>query len=170
MRVCRGHRSVPYLSTPRGGIGRWPGRHRQRGVAAIEFALLFLFGVLPLLLLTFSGVMIFAAKQSLELAAADGARAALQYQATDAARLARATSVAGNRMQWLLNFSGATPAQATSVSEATCYTGITCLTVKTFYDYDAHPFLPGTEALYGWALGGSKRLESSATIQLPAGS
>jgi Flp pilus assembly protein TadG len=45
-------------------------RARQRGVVAIEFALMFLFGLLPLLLLTFNGVLIFAAKQSLTLAAA----------------------------------------------------------------------------------------------------
>jgi Flp pilus assembly protein TadG len=63
----------------------------QQGVVAIEFALVFLFGVLPLLLLTFSGVMIFAAQQTLTLAAAEGARAALQ------ALVARCLALRNNR-------------------------------------------------------------------------
>ena len=57
-------------------------RRWQRGVVAIEFALVFLFGVLPLLLITVSGVMIFAAQETLSLAAAEGARAALHYGTT----------------------------------------------------------------------------------------
>ena len=36
------------------------GRRRVRGVVTIEFALMMMFGVLPLLLITFTGVMIFA--------------------------------------------------------------------------------------------------------------
>jgi len=52
---------------------------RQRGVASIEFALMLMLGLLPLLLFTFSGVMIMAAQQTLATASAEGARASLRY-------------------------------------------------------------------------------------------
>ena len=48
-----------------------PGQKRkQRGAVALEFAFVFLFGMLPLIMLTFTGVLVFAAQQSLTLAAA----------------------------------------------------------------------------------------------------
>lgn len=54
-------------------------RRRQRGVASIEFALMLLLGLVPLLLFTFSGVLIMAAQQTLATASAEGARASLRY-------------------------------------------------------------------------------------------
>jgi Flp pilus assembly protein TadG len=55
-------------------------RRLQRGVASIEFALMLMLGLLPLLLFTFSGVMIMAAQQTLATASAEGARiAALRH-------------------------------------------------------------------------------------------
>lgn len=147
-------------------------RRKQRGVVAIEFALIFLFGVLPLLLLTFSGVLIFAAKQSLTLAAANGARAALRYGTTGsiAEREASACQVAQQSMQWLLTFSGATPnctADPIAVSSQACPSGgVTCVQVTTTFDYNSHPFIPGTTTIYGWVLGGAGTLTSSATVQL----
>lgn len=150
------------------------GRQKQRGVVAIEFALVFLLGVLPLLMLTFSGVLIFAAKQSLTLAAANGARAALRYGTTGgiAERQTAACVAAEQSMQWLLNFSGATPDCAGApgnepidVSAMPCpaAAGVQCIQVITTYDYESHPFIPGTTILYGWLLG---KLSSSATVQL----
>lgn len=150
---------------------------RQRGVAAIEFALVFLFGVMPLLLLTFSGVMIFAAQQSLSLASAEGARAALQYGST-AQRQANACSAAQRSMTWLQTFSGqaancAAPTAAGPVTVsavAPCPSNATalCITVVTSYDYIDHPFLPGTKTLYGWTM--KSNLSSTSTVQLdPAG-
>ena len=75
---------------------------------AVEFALIFLLGVLPLLLLTVSGVLIFAAKQSLTLAASEGARAALRFgvHGSIAEREVSACLAAKESMQWLLAFSG----------------------------------------------------------------
>jgi Flp pilus assembly protein TadG len=152
-------------------------RH-QRGVVAIEFALVFLFGVLPLLLLTFSGVMIFAAQQSLTLAAAEGARAALHY-GTTAQRATNACNAAQASMQWLLTFSGdATNCGSPSAPGGASYTAIAvsapaacpstpamnCMTVVASYNYNAHPFMPGTVAVYGWVLGSV--MSSSATVQL----
>jgi hypothetical protein len=150
-------------------------RKKQRGVVAIEFALVFLFGVLPLLLLTFSGVLIFAAKQSLTLAAAEGARAALRYGSTGgiAERQAAACVAAEQSMQWLLNFSGDTPDctvasgnPPVAVSAMSCPAAgnVECIEVVTSFDYDSHPFIPGTTLVYGWFIG--KALTSSATVQL----
>jgi Flp pilus assembly protein TadG len=159
-------------------------RQGQRGVVAIEFALVFLFGLLPLLLLTFSGVLIFAAKQSLTLAAANGARASLHYSANIEGRRTYACTAASASMKWLLTFSNEavdcsnppTPSSESSnmyvpiaVSNlGTCTppapAGVQCITVKTSFDYDAHPFLPGTKTVYHWTIGSA--LSSTATIQI----
>ncbi|MDO1528436.1 pilus assembly protein [Fulvimonas sp. R45] len=144
---------------------------KQRGVVAIEFALVFLFGMVPLVLFTLSGVLIFAAKQSLTLAAANGARAALHY-GTDAQRQSYACQAAQQSMQWLITFSGETPdcssAPITVSAPAACASGaptsVQCITVTTSFDYDDHPFLPGTKTVYGWVIG--QPLSSTATIQI----
>lgn len=157
-------------------------RSRQRGVVAVEFALVFLLGLLPLLLLIFSGVLIFTAKQSLTLAASNGARAALHY-GTDAQRGMYACVAAEQSMQWLLTFSTPSGSAAPSCSSSglsnsvasvavstpgactgTVPTGVECITVTASYDYDTHPFLPGTKALYGWVIG--QPISSTATIQI----
>lgn len=150
---------------------------RQRGVAAIEFALIFMMGVLPLLLITFSGVMIFATQQSLSLASAEGARAALQY-GTTAQRQTSACIAAQNAMAWLLAFSGDKPNCAAPQAPGGAYTAIavsgatpcpsnatmTCITVVTSFNYNAHPFIPGTKTMYGWLM--ASNLSSSATVQM----
>jgi Flp pilus assembly protein TadG len=143
-------------------------RSRQRGVVAIEYALVFIFGLLPLLLLTISGVLIFAAKQSLTLAADNGARAALQYGVNNAARQAAACAVAEQSMQWLLNFSGDTPDCTDGpivVSTIACpsNTSLSCVQVVTTFNYQAHPFIPGTQIAYNWLL---NSISSSAIVQL----
>nr|WP_253260767.1 TadE/TadG family type IV pilus assembly protein [Rhodanobacter glycinis] len=153
-------------------------RHGQRGVVAIEFALVFLFGLLPLLLLTFSGLLIFAAKQSLTLAAANGARAALHF-GTNAQRQAYACVAAQNSMQWLITYSGdATPSCTGAPIDVTppgpCPSGtpagVQCVTVTTSFDYNDHPFLPGTATIYDWfvkdSAGNKTALSSTATIQI----
>ncbi|WP_199101018.1 TadE/TadG family type IV pilus assembly protein [Dyella sp. ASV21] len=149
----------------------------QRGVAALEFAFVFLLGILPLLLLTLSGVMIFAAQQSLTLAASEGARAALHYGST-AQRQTAACSAAQSSMQWLLNFSGesancAAPQPPGSTyqpiavsSPATCPSNaaMSCITVVASYDYKNRPLIPLAGALFVWLTG--PNLSSSATVQL----
>lgn len=137
-------------------------------MVAIEYALIFIFGVLPLLLLTTSGVLIFAAKQSLTLAADNGARAALQYSTSSANRQATACAVAGQSMQWLLTFSGVKPDCTDGpiiVSTMACpsNTSLSCVQVVTSFDYAAHPFIPGTQAVYGWLL---DSITSTAVVQL----
>ncbi|MGH8054133.1 MAG: TadE/TadG family type IV pilus assembly protein [Stenotrophomonas sp.] len=152
-----------------------PRRRNARGAITLEFAFLMMFGVLPLLLVTFSGVMIFAAKQSLTLAAGEGARAALRYGDIPERR-ANACMAAARSMQWLLNFSRSTPscsaanAPPITVSQpfaCTSDSSVQCIRVIASYDHDAHPFLPGTGRLLGWTLG--KSLSSSAVVQLDLG-
>lgn len=153
---------------------------RQRGVAAIEFAFVFLLGVLPLLLITLTGVLIFAAQQSLSLASAEGARAALQY-GTITQRQSNACYAAQRSMAWLLAFSGesancGTPAAPganyapVAISAATpcpSNAAMQCITVVASFNYNTHPFVPGASALYGWLM--KSNLSSSATVQLDLG-
>lgn len=160
-------------------------RQGQRGVVAIEFALVFLFGLLPLILLTFSGVLIFAAKQSLTLAAADGARAALHYNgATGGGNSASACSAALTDMLWLVSLSNASSGSTASTCTGNSFTNgttsisvapdpnctaaapATCVKVTTSYLYDNHPFLPGTATVYKWVMGAGNAITSSATIQI----
>lgn len=75
----------------------------QRGVAAIEFALVF-----PIFFLIFYGIitygLILVAQQSITLAAAEGARAALRYAATETVRTNNARNAAtgtGSAAAWL---------------------------------------------------------------------
>lgn len=155
-------------------------RHRQRGVVAIEFALMFMFGMLPLLMLTLAGVLIFAAKQSLTLAADDGARAALHYNAATGGNLTDACTTALQSMGWLFALSASSSAPAptacTSASvtnniasiavtnNCTADTGATCVLVTTTYDYNDSPLILGTGTLYGWLMSGP--LQSTAVIQI----
>ena len=96
---------------------------RQSGVYAIEFAIVF-----PIFFLLFYGVLtfglIFTAKQSLTLAAEDGARATLRYRLVTAPstpsvmmsqlneRLKLACQVAADRVSWLQNAGAAPTCQA----------------------------------------------------------
>ncbi|MEI2415642.1 TadE/TadG family type IV pilus assembly protein [Orrella sp. JC864] len=81
------------------------GAARQRGAYAVEFALVFgLFFLVLYGVLTYG--LIFTAQQSLNLAAEDGARAALRWQAgagdaSLAARAGHAADVARTRADWL---------------------------------------------------------------------
>lgn len=152
------------------------GRRRQRGVASIEYALMLLLGLVPLLLFTFSGVLIMAAQQTLATASAEGARASLRY-ATGNERRTAACLAARRSMQWLLQFSRQNPdcsaggSGAIVVSpQAPCagLATVQCMTVTVTYDYASHPFLPGTATLYGWVM--RAPIRSVAVAQLDLGS
>ncbi len=149
---------------------------RQRGVASIEFALMLMLGLLPLLLFTFTGVMIMAAQQTLATASAEGARASLRY-GTNAQRRTAACVAARNSMQWLLQFSkqdvdcSAGGSNAIVVAAPAPCAGLPaaqCVTVTVSYDYAGHPFLPGTATLYGWVM--QAPIRSVAVAQLDLGS
>lgn len=74
--------------------------HSQRGVYAVEFALVFLI-LFSLLYGIICYGMIFTFRMGLQNAAEDGARAALQYQNTVEGRRQRAQAVAGLQSNWM---------------------------------------------------------------------
>ncbi|MEN6683508.1 TadE/TadG family type IV pilus assembly protein [Stenotrophomonas pavanii] len=152
------------------------GPRLQRGAASIEFALMLMLGLLPLLLFTFSGVMIMAAQQTLATASAEGARASLRY-GTAGERRTAACVAARTSMQWLLQFSkqnvdcSAGGSNAIVVSAQAPCAGLAtaqCMTVTVSYDYASHPFLPGTATLYRWVM--QAPIRSVAVAQLDLGS
>ena len=146
--------------------------HRQSGVVTLEYAFLLIIALIPLLLFTFTGTLIFAAKQSLTLAAAEGSRAALHYGNTSQ-RQQSACLAARRSMQWLLNFSGqnpncsspaGAPIQVSGAYPCESGSSVNCMRVTVSYNYDQHPFIPGTGAMYGWTIG--RPLTSQAVVQL----
>jgi len=155
-----------------------PRRHtarRQRGIATLEFALMLMFGLLPLLLVTYSGVMIMAVQQTLSAASAEGARAAFRH-ATPSERRTAACLAARRSMQWLLTYAkqtpdctvaGAPPITVSTPAPCADLPAVQCIRVEVSYDYRAHPFLPGTGRVYGWVM--PTPLRSSAVSQLDLG-
>jgi hypothetical protein len=148
---------------------------RARGAATIEFALMLIFGLLPLLMLTYTGVMIMAVQQTLSLASAEGARASLRY-ATPPERRMAACQAAKRSMQWLLTYAGQQPdcsaaaAPPIVVSAPAPCSGMAsaqCMQISVSYDYGAKPFLPGTGRVYGWVI--TEPIRSTAVAQLDLG-
>ncbi|OFS96510.1 pilus assembly protein TadE [Stenotrophomonas sp. HMSC10F06] len=160
------------MSIAAGHLGR---PTRQRGIATLEFALMLLFGLLPLLLVTYSGVMIMAAQQTLSAASAEGARAAFRH-ATQTERRTAACVAARRSMQWLLTYArqtpdcaaaGAPPITVSTPAPCADLPAAQCIRVEVSYDYRAHPFLPGTGRVYGWVM--PRALRSTAVAQLDLG-
>ncbi|MEG0150550.1 MAG: TadE/TadG family type IV pilus assembly protein [Comamonas sp.] len=133
----------------------------EQGVVAIEFSLIF-----PIFFLIFYAIvtygLIFAAQQTVTLAAAEGARAAVRYQAgkdQDAkkvARIAAACDMSNQALAWLRNTGATQTAPASGVcatgitkTEVSTVTdqcselsGVTCIKVLVTYDYDQAPLIP----------------------------
>lgn len=148
---------------------------RVRGAATIEFAFMLIFGLVPLLMLTYTGVMLMAVQQTLSLAAAEGARASLRYAPVNERRVA-ACEAARRSMQWLLSYAGENPncsaaaAPPIVVSAPAPCNGLAsaqCMQIAVSYDYGAKPFLPGTGRVYGWVM--TQPIRSSAVAQLDLG-
>ncbi|WNH47191.1 MULTISPECIES: pilus assembly protein [Stenotrophomonas] len=146
-----------------------------RGAATLEFAFMLIFGLVPLLMLTYTGVMIMAVQQTLSLASAEGARASLRY-APAAERRAAACQAAKRSMQWLLSFAaqdadcsaaGAPPIVVSPPAPCSGLPSAQCMQVSVSYDYRAHPFLPGTGRVYGWVI--DTPIRSTAVAQLDLG-
>ncbi|BAN27242.1 TadE/TadG family type IV pilus assembly protein [Caballeronia insecticola] len=141
------------------------GRRTQRGNMAIEFAIVFpLFFVVFYAIVTYS--LIFVAQQSLTLAAEEGARAALRFQANatsidDAlARRADAACAAANGLtNWLAGLAHCSAAPAPCDYDGT----LRCIAVTLDYGYAARPLVP-TLPLFGLALPDS--LVARAMVQL----
>ncbi|PLZ03357.1 pilus assembly protein TadE [Burkholderia sp. WAC0059] len=142
-------------------------RHRQRGNAAIEFALLFpLFFLIFYAIVTFS--VIFVAQQCLTLAAEDGARAALVYQQADtpadalASRAEAACETASQLVQDASAFVGNANCAQTS-GQCAYDSTMDCVNVTLTYGYAANPILPAIP-LMNLAL--PANLTGSATVQI----
>ncbi|MGS0894091.1 TadE/TadG family type IV pilus assembly protein [Burkholderia stagnalis] len=141
-------------------------RRWQRGVTAVEFALVF-----PLFFLIFYAIvmygMIFAIQQSLTLAATEGARAALNYvyesngSATKALqdRGTAAQNTAVGLTNWLPNVQVPQPTTGNCSYDATMY----CVTVTVTYPYTQYPLVPAIPPL---SLVVPNTLTSTATIQI----
>lgn len=126
-----------------GDNGRRGRQGRQRGIAAIELAF-----VLPVLLalvlgLVFYGLM-FLVQQTLTMAAAEGSRAAIQYQPTIDQRVTAAQQTALNALPGFIRTRmGADDVAATS-APCTEPAGFQCVTVQIRFSLmgGANPFLP----------------------------
>lgn len=112
------------------------GHANQRGVAAVEFALVF-----PVVFLLVYGLITWAlillAQQTLTLAVGEGARAALRYSTSP---VTAACSAVNNATTWL-----GTTACATSTPTATACPYLStqsCLQVTASYDYSSKPLVP----------------------------
>ena len=132
----------------------------QKGAAAIEFAIIF-----PIFFLIFYAVvtygLIFAAQQTITLAASEGARAAVRYQSVkdeatrQSLRIAAACDMSNKVLAWLKKTgggaggasgacaSGITTTQVTA-DKTLCSSlnGVTCIKVLVTYDYDKAPLVP----------------------------
>lgn len=136
----------------------------EQGAAAIEFAILF-----PIFFLVFYAVvtygLIFAAQQTLTLAAAEGARAAVRYPAKLpagttqlVARKSAACAMANSAVDWLrkmgTGLGGSTCTDSVPGDAAGIYvysvgcagmaagTGFDCVNVRINYSYANSPLIP----------------------------
>lgn len=155
------------------GVSKIATGKTQRGVAAIEFALVFpVFFMLLYGILTYC--LIFVAQQSLALAAEEGARAALRYAATPAARGTTACAVATQAVGWL----GSANISCTAAVTPTCSVppavpAVACVAAGAAYPIKVTVSYPyGTQPLVPFLLGTlmsvavPATLGSSATVQI----
>jgi Flp pilus assembly protein TadG len=156
-----------YKDTARPGRASGVRRTAQRGIAAIEFALVF-----PVLFVLLYGiityVLIFLAQQSLALAAEEGARAALRYTTADRGTIA--CNTATQLVKWLgSNGNGDPIATCVPTGPVVCAfpagTSAQCITVKVSYPYSTQPLVP---LLLGPLMNVAvpATLASSATVQI----
>lgn len=142
----------------------------ERGQAAIEFAIVFLlFFAMLWGILTFG--FIFAAQNTLTLAAENGARAALRYQyattaaGAAAARIVAAQTAATNTVQWLQAFGPVSVPQPQAVT-CTYNANLLCFDVQVSYPYAQHPLIP---PFPGFGLFAPTQLVGKATMQVDPG-
>lgn len=135
----------------------------QRGATAIEFAMVFpLFFAILYAIVTFSVILV--AQQNLTLAASEGARAALNWQANSSmagALAARATAACAAAQLMTTQLVG--KAMQCTSTYAACGTGMQCVNVVLTYNYSAHPLVPPLPGLH---LVTPNQLISNATVQL----
>ncbi|NML32264.1 TadE/TadG family type IV pilus assembly protein [Paraburkholderia antibiotica] len=151
----------PYARMPRAN----PARARaQRGIAAMEFALVFpLFFLILYAIVTYS--LILVAQQNLTLAASEGARAALNWQSNSSMSdaLSKRATAACNAA----NLVAVTLVQSMQCTTTTTACGpgnaMQCINVSLSFNYRAHPLVP-TLPLLGLTV--PNTLSGNATVQL----
>lgn len=153
------------MSEPRPCRLRFAGYGPQRrdcgGAVAVEFALVFMLFFLLFYAIVAYGLA-FTLKQSVTMAAEEGARAAVQDAPNLATRINRAETMARGVLSWL-------PGGGITVSalEVPCPAGSAtnetkCLKVEVNYDNAGHPIVPGLP-LFGIAI--PANLGATATVQ-----
>lgn len=156
-RVCSSRKSMR--------VRRLASRRSQRGASAVEFAIVFpLFFVIFYAIVTYS--MIFVAQQSLSLAASEGARAALRFQANATSqsnaldmRATAACTVAENLVNWLASSSPCLATHAPCTYDNT----MQCVNVALTYNYAGNPIVPSLP-MFDIAL--PSTLAANAMVQL----
>ncbi|WP_076594138.1 TadE family protein [Herminiimonas arsenitoxidans] len=123
---------------------------KQRGAAAIEFAAVFpIFFMIFYAIITYG--MIFVAQQSITLAAAEGARAALRVgSATNPAEIdanreenaRRAATGTGSVAYWLMPRLAFAPSLAPCGYNSPANSSIRCYSVTVTYPYKQYPLVP----------------------------
>ncbi len=171
--------TAAFVHSGRRVIQRSTGRLRTHGIVALEFVFIFpiLFAIVYAIV---SYGLVIATQQTLTLAAAEGARAALRYPANPVSvadsitkRVAAACSVARIHLSGFkggLN-SGACPTSGSGhnvyVTNAVCpYAGaggVQCVTVTVRYDYNAYKLVPN---LPGGLLPMPPALIGTAVVQI----
>lgn len=135
------------------------GTCRQSGAASVEFALVF-----PIFFSLFYAIVcygfVFSIQQSLTMAAAEGARAAVRDAASDAQRITNAQNASNQVLSWLA--SGSYSATAT-IGACAGDPAVNCVQVTASYDYAGHPIVPPLPLL-GVAV--PNTLNAAATVQL----
>lgn len=130
---------------------------RQRGAAAVEFALVFLIFFSIFYAIVCYG-LVFAAQQSLTLAAEEGARAAVQDAPDEATRIGRAQNTAAGVANWLTGVSAVAAAANCAANPV-----VRCVTVTVSYNYASNPLVPSLPVI-GVAVPAT--LTATATVQL----
>ena len=123
-----------------------PALSKQRGMAAIEFALVFpMFFVVLYAIIAYG--LIIAANQTLSLAAQEGGRAALRFEGETSLaqaytlRTSAACSTAQSLVAWLPT-GGLTASCSNAACTGTGATGMQCVTVQMSYNYRGFPLVP----------------------------
>lgn len=136
----------------------WRHVDREKGTAAIEFALVFVLFFMVMYGLVAFG-MVFAVKHTITQAANEGARAAVKDVGGLDARIAQAKASAAKAVAWL----GAR-APVPQVTSSACAPFL-CLEVVLVYNYAANPIVP---SLPGLGVTLPATLTGRAIVQLDA--
>lgn len=144
---------------------------RQRGVYALEWAIIFpVFFMLLYAIISFG--LVFLVRESMQLVAEDGARAALQYQPSRAERLDKAKSIVTDKLQWLPPPSSITATVCSVGSPEICSPSLECgstidkrcmVLLSVTIPYGSSPLVPDLK-LFGMSIFAPDQLTATASI------